>query len=94
MLKLNFAIANGSLALDNLRPTPQLPAVDSLLLTSRQRQVLLLICDGASTKEIAFQLRISEKTVEYHKSKLYRIAGVTSIATLVRKAIRVGLLQP
>ena len=63
-------------------------------LSKRQVQVLLLICEGLQAKEIAQRLGISSKTVEYHKSGLYRSLGIKETALLVRYAIRVGLIEP
>jgi DNA-binding CsgD family transcriptional regulator len=63
-------------------------------LTPRQREVLRLVADGASTKGIAAQLKISVKTAEFHRAKLMRILGVSGIAGLVRHAIRMGVILP
>ncbi len=61
-------------------------------LTVRQREVLLLIAQGHSTKEIAHRLKISGKTVETHRSLLMQKLSINDIAGLVRHAIRVGLI--
>jgi DNA-binding NarL/FixJ family response regulator len=63
-------------------------------LTPRLRQVLLLIAEGSSTKEIAFRLHISLKTVEFHRAQLMKRLGIEGIAGLVRFAIRVGVVLP
>lgn len=61
-------------------------------LSPRQRQVLQLIAEGSSTKEIARKLNLSAKTVETHRSHLMKRLGVHDIPGLVRHAIRMGLV--
>ena len=63
-------------------------------LTSRERQVLQLIGEGKSTKEVASLLGISVKTAESHGSRLMQKLDIHETASLVRYAIRQGLLQP
>ena len=63
-------------------------------LTARQREVLQLIAEGLSTKEIAARLDLSVKTVETHRTELMERLGIHGIAGLVRYAIRVGLVRP
>ena len=60
----------------------------------RRGQVLMGIWAGMGTKEIAADLRISPKTVEYHRARLYRIFGVNDLVSLCRRAIAVGLINP
>lgn len=62
-------------------------------LTTRQREILKLIAEGQSTKEIAGNLNISVKTVESHRAKLAENLGIHDVAGLVRFAIRMGLIQ-
>ena len=62
-------------------------------LTSRQREILQLIAEGHSTKDIARKLDLGIKTVETHRAKLMRRLGVHHVAGLVRYAIRVGLVS-
>ena len=64
------------------------------MLTSREREVLQLIAEGMSSKEIAQQLDISVRTVESHRSNLMQKLGVHKASRLVRYAIREGLLLP
>lgn len=61
-------------------------------LTPRQREVLSLIARGRSTKEIAFDLGLSVKTVEAHRAQIMQRLGIRDVAGLVRYAIRVGLV--
>jgi DNA-binding NarL/FixJ family response regulator len=63
-------------------------------LTPRQREVLQLIAEGATTKEIARKLNISPKTAETHRAQLMQELDVHEIAGLVRFAIRHGLVSP
>jgi DNA-binding NarL/FixJ family response regulator len=66
------------------------PAADNL--TPRQRQVLQLIAGGHSTKEIAYRLELSVKTVETHRAQLMERLQIHDIAGLVKYAIRSGLV--
>ena len=60
----------------------------------RRGQVLAGIWAGRGTKEIAADLGISPKTVEYHRARLYRLFGVSDLVSLCRRAIAVGLINP
>jgi DNA-binding NarL/FixJ family response regulator len=70
--------------------TPSNP-VDQL--TPRQKEVLQLIAEGMTNKEIARRLNISGKTVESHRTQLMERLDIHDIAGLVRFAIRVGLVK-
>ena len=63
-------------------------------LTERERQVLVLIAHGKSTKEAAAQLGISYKTTDSHRSRILEKLGVHETASMVRYAIRAGLVEP
>jgi PAS domain S-box-containing protein len=65
-----------------------------LALTERERQVLVLIANGKSTKEAAAQLGISYKTADSHRSRILEKLGVHETASMVRYAIRAGLIEP
>jgi DNA-binding NarL/FixJ family response regulator len=62
-------------------------------LTSRQREILQLLAEGQTTKAIASILKISDKTVEYHRGKLMAGLKIFDIAGLVRFAMRTGLIS-
>jgi len=62
-------------------------------LTPRQREILQLIAQGFSTKEIASRLYISVKTVETHRAQLMERLNIHNVAGLVRCAIRMGLVM-
>lgn len=61
------------------------------LLTAREREVLQLIAEGKSTKEVAKELFVSAKTIEWHRSQLMKKLKVQSVAELVKYAISEGL---
>ena len=62
-------------------------------LTERERQVLALIAQGKSTKETAARLGISYKTADSHRSRILEKLGVHETASMVRYAIRAGLIE-
>ena len=59
------------------------------LLTPREHEVLDLICDGEPNKRIAYTLRLSEKTVEFHRANLMKKMRARSLADLIQKTLRV-----
>ena len=63
-------------------------------LTSRQREILQLIAEGRTTKEIAGILDVSVKTVETHRARLMERLDIHDVPGLVRFAIRAGLVSP
>jgi len=64
------------------------------VLTPRQREVLQLVAEGHSNKEIAGRLNVALKTVEAHRTELMERLGIHGVASLVRYAIQVGLVRP
>jgi DNA-binding NarL/FixJ family response regulator len=62
-------------------------------LSPRQREVLRLIALGRATKEIAYQLGLSPKTVETHRAQIMERLGIREVAGLVRYALRQGLID-
>jgi DNA-binding NarL/FixJ family response regulator len=68
------------------------PAPDNLI-SDRERQVLQLVAEGKTTKEIASLLGISVKTAESHRSNLMDKLNIHDTAGLVRYAIRIGLIE-
>jgi DNA-binding NarL/FixJ family response regulator len=69
---------------DELAPSP---------LTPRQREVLQLIAEGQSTKDIARRLDLSVKTVDTHRSQLMKQLDIHEVTGLVRYAMRAGLVS-
>ena len=63
-------------------------------LTSRERQVLQLIAEGKTTKDVASILGIAVKTADSHRTRLMRKLDIHETASLVRYAIRRGIVQP
>ncbi len=61
-------------------------------LTGRQREVLQLIAEGQNTKQIGDLLKVSPKTIEYHRMKLMDCLNLHDIPALVRFALRAGLI--
>jgi DNA-binding NarL/FixJ family response regulator len=60
-------------------------------LTAREREVLQLVAEGKSTKEVAFHLRLSTKTIETHRRQVMEKLNLYSVAELTKWAIREGL---
>jgi DNA-binding NarL/FixJ family response regulator len=69
------------------------PAVPFGKLTARQREVLQLVAEGRTNKEIAATLGISTKTVEFHRAGIVSALRLNSTADLVKYAIRHGLVS-
>lgn len=77
--------------LDRLHRGEQLPQT---VLTAREDEVLKLIAEGHSTREIARELVISPRTVERHRANILAKLGMTDRTQVTRYAIRAGLLEP
>ena len=82
-------------ALENRPATAKAAQEQEILgrLTPRQRQILILIAEGKSTKEIAGSLNISGKTVESHRAQLSERLDIHDVAGLVRFAIKTNLIN-
>jgi DNA-binding NarL/FixJ family response regulator len=63
-------------------------------LSPRQREVLQLVAEGRSAKEIASSLSISVRTVEFHKYQMMETLGLHTKADLIHFAIKHGLVEP
>ncbi len=63
-------------------------------LTDREREILQLIAESNSTKDIAAKLTISMKTVDNHRTNLMRKLNLHDVASLTRYALETGLIQP
>ena len=63
-------------------------------LTRRQREILQLIAEGNTVKEIAWELNLSVKTIETHRSQLMDRLDIHDVAGLVRYAMRMGIIEP
>jgi DNA-binding NarL/FixJ family response regulator len=79
-----------------------MPAIEGALsvrrpldaLSPRQMEVLRLVVEGHTTREIAQRLRLSVKTVETHRGQVMSRLGLHDVVGLVRYAVRVGLVAP
>ena len=89
--KLYVSPAISEVVVSAYRGQTRLPAD---LLTTREREVLQLVAEGKSTKQIAELLGIAQKTAESHRSHLMVKLGIHQVAGLVRYAVRRGLVQP
>ena len=73
---------------------PKSPASTGKALTAREREVLQLLAEGKTNKEVAAGLTIQVKTAEAHRANLMRKVGVRSLGELIRYAIRNGIVEP
>jgi DNA-binding NarL/FixJ family response regulator len=79
--------------LDAMKGGPERAADPIASLTPRQRQVLQLLAEGRSAKEIASSLAISARTVEFHKYQVMETLGLRTNAELTHFAIKHGLVE-
>jgi DNA-binding NarL/FixJ family response regulator len=82
---ISQVVVDAYLSKTNVQPDP---------LSGRERQVLQLVSEGKSTKDIALLLGISVKTAESHRARLMRKLDIHETASLVLYGIRHGLIQP
>ena len=104
--ELTVAIRRALAGQSYISPGLRTPAVEEMLdetkahlrqsleLTPRQREVLQLLAEGKSAKEIGAILDISPRTVETHKYKMMDDLGVKTSAELVQQAVKQGLIAP
>jgi DNA-binding NarL/FixJ family response regulator len=69
-------------------------APEAEALSPRQREVLQLVAEGRSTREIAARLSLSVKTIETHRAQLMQRLDIFDVAGLTRYALRIGLVDP
>ena len=81
----------GTVIEDFVRSTFSAESSATAVLTAREREVLQLLAEGRSTKEIASQLHVSVKTVETHRRRIMDKLGLRGIPELTKYAIREGL---
>jgi DNA-binding NarL/FixJ family response regulator len=72
---------------------PGEPPVEEML-TERQIQILTMLAQGQSSKQIGFALGLSSKTVDVHRSRIMERLGVRDVASLTVYAVRKGLIKP
>jgi DNA-binding NarL/FixJ family response regulator len=78
--------------LEGIRPSVLRPSRSSVQLTERQREVLQLISEGRGNKEIAAILKVSVKTVEFHRGRIMSKLGLHTVAEIIRWAVQTGLV--
>lgn len=88
---LSVAISQALLAKPSRREEDSHSAYDAL--TPREREVMRLLVEGLSNKEVAGALEISVKTAEHHRGSLMRKLGLQNSVELVRYATRLGLID-
>ena len=76
------------------RAATPLPSTPTGTLSLRQREVLQLVAEGKSNKEIAAVINVSLKTIEFHKTRISKALGVHTTAELTKQAILLGLVAP
>jgi DNA-binding NarL/FixJ family response regulator len=79
---------------DYLKRTGSTSAPPIEMLTTRQREILQLVAEGHTSKDIAQKLGLSFKTVENHRAHIMERLGVHDLTGLVRFAVRAGLVKP
>ena len=93
--KTFFTARVAEMVLSGYRGTYGAPKKDLLLpnLTAREREVVQLLAEGRSTKEVASHLDLSVKTAETHRSNIMRKLGLHSVSELVLYAVRNSIIQ-
>jgi DNA-binding NarL/FixJ family response regulator len=87
-------VAAGETVLDPALVPPASLSGERKRLTPRELEVLQLICDGLSNKEIAGKLELSANTVAVHRANIMNTLGVHKTAELVVYALQNGLVNP
>jgi DNA-binding NarL/FixJ family response regulator len=92
--KTFFTARVAEMVLSGYRGTSGAPRKSLLpTLTAREREVVQLLAEGRSTKEVASQLNLSVKTAETHRSNIMRKLGLHSVSELVLYAVRNNIIQ-
>ena len=89
-----YAGAVTALIRDYLAPQPEWRRIPDSILTPREEEIVKLIAEGHSTREIAETLVISAKTVDRHRANILQKLGLQDRLDLTRYAIRAGLIEP
>jgi DNA-binding NarL/FixJ family response regulator len=83
--------------LDNFldgRPSKRAKEMQGEQLTSRQREIVQLLAEGKTSKEVSALLNLSVKTVETHRANIMKRLSCHSVSDLVRYAVRNNIVQP
>jgi DNA-binding NarL/FixJ family response regulator len=82
-------------SLESATEPPRRPkTTPTVMLSLRQREVLQLVAEGKSNKEIASTINVTVKTIEFHKARISKELGVHTTAELTKQAITLGLIAP
>ena len=68
-------------------------ATEACRLTGKEREVLRLVAEGLSTKQVADRLSMAPKTAEHHRGEVMRKLGLRDVASLTRYAVRCGIVE-
>jgi len=74
------------------QPPRRSKSTPAVMLSLRQREVLQLVAEGKSNKEIASSINVTVKTIEFHKARIAKELGVRTTAELTKQAITLGLI--
>jgi DNA-binding NarL/FixJ family response regulator len=88
-----FTSKVGRMVLEGYLRAPAPEIVTQPVLSARELEVVQLLAEGRSNKDVAKALGISVKTAETHRSNIMRKTGFTSLADLVRYAVRNGIIE-
>jgi DNA-binding NarL/FixJ family response regulator len=91
--RVSQMVLDGFLNRDSEQPELEETCLNSEVLTSREREVIQLLAEGRTSKEVAVTLNLSVKTAETHRTNLMRKLGLHSVADLTRYAVRNGIVQ-
>jgi DNA-binding NarL/FixJ family response regulator len=92
--RVSQMVLEGYLDRDNREERNEVTEDDSgEILTGREREVIQLLAEGKTSKEVAVTLNLSVKTAETHRTNLMRKLGLHSVADLTRYAVRNGIVQ-
>lgn len=90
--RVSQMVLDGYLDRQSKGPEPR-QDISGDVLTSREREVIQLLAEGKTSKEVAVALNLSVKTAETHRTNLMRKLGLHSVADLTRYAVRNGIVQ-
>jgi DNA-binding NarL/FixJ family response regulator len=91
--RVSQMVLDGFLDRERRNTTTEIADNEPDLLTSREREVIQLLAEGRTSKEVAVTLNLSVKTAETHRTNLMRKLGLHSVADLTRYAVRNGIVQ-
>jgi DNA-binding NarL/FixJ family response regulator len=80
--------------MDAMRRGPAQVVDQAAALTLRQREILRLLAEGLSAKQMAQNLGISQRTVEFHKYRMMETLGAKTSSDLIHFAIKHGIVEP